>query len=163
MSRILLIVAALALISGACGAEQRFKDVPEEHWAAPAVNALADAGILKGYPDGTFKGEKTITRFELAAALSSMIQFIQQSSKPLTPDSKPAPQGLKPPTQPAPPQQNWSDASVSFLKSGGYLPSDSPILKDGDKPVTPEELANALASVATRLIERNVKEPAPTQ
>jgi hypothetical protein len=147
MRKLLVIGAVLVLVAGGCRAEERFKDVPKDHWAAEAVNKLADAGVLKGYPDGTFKGEKTVTRYELAAALSSMIQFIQQSRKPLAQETKPAT------------PKNWAEASTAFLKSGGYLPKDSPLLKDGTKPVTPDELANALASVATKLIEQDVKEP----
>ena len=148
MGKLLVIGAVLVLVAGGCWAEGQFKDVPKDHWAAEAVNKLADAGVLKGYPDGTFKGEKTVTRYELAAALSSMIQFIQQSRKPLTQSAKPASQ-----------QPSWAEASTSFLKSGGYLPKDSPLLKDGNKPITPDDLANALASVATKLIDQDVKEP----
>ena len=148
MGKLLVIGAVLVLMAGGCRAEGRFKDVPKDHWAAEAVNKLADAGVVKGYPDGTFKGEKAVTRYELAAALSSMVQFIQQSRKPLTQDTKPISQ-----------QQNWANASTSFLKSGGYLPPDSPLLKDGNKPINADDLANALASVATKLIEQDVKEP----
>lgn len=33
-----------------------FPDVPQSHWAYEAVNTLKDAGLLKGYPDGRFRG-----------------------------------------------------------------------------------------------------------
>ena len=157
MRRVLVIGAVLVLMAGGCWADGQFKDVPKDHWAAEAVNKLADAGVLKGYPDGTFKGEKTVTRYELAAALSSMIQFIQQSRKPITQGAKPAGGNSEIATHHA--AQSWAEASTSFLKSGGYLPADSPLLKDGNKPITPDDLANALASVATKLIDQDVKEP----
>mgnify|MGYP001185928829 CR=1 FL=1 len=43
-----------------------FVDVPAKHWAYDAVTKLAQAGIVDGYGDGTFRGDKTITRYEMA-------------------------------------------------------------------------------------------------
>ncbi len=43
-----------------------FADVQKGHWAYDAVNVLAQDGIVDGYGDGTFKGDKTITRYEMA-------------------------------------------------------------------------------------------------
>ncbi|MEG6585061.1 S-layer homology domain-containing protein [Dendrosporobacter sp. 1207_IL3150] len=43
-----------------------FSDVPAKHWAYDAVNKLAQSGIVDGYNDGTFKGDKTMTRYEMA-------------------------------------------------------------------------------------------------
>ena len=44
-----------------------FPDVPENHWAYAYVKKLADRGLLEGYPDGEFKGDRTMTRYEFAA------------------------------------------------------------------------------------------------
>ena len=46
-----------------------FPDVPENHWAYDYVNELAKAGILEGYEDGNFKGDKQMTRYEFASML----------------------------------------------------------------------------------------------
>ena len=43
-----------------------FADVPREHWAYDSVERLAEAGILEGYGDGTFRGERNLTRYEMA-------------------------------------------------------------------------------------------------
>ena len=43
-----------------------FTDVPAKHWAYDAVKKLAQAGIVDGYGDGTFRGDKTMTRYEMA-------------------------------------------------------------------------------------------------
>ena len=40
-----------------------FSDVPSDSWAYQAVDQLATAGIINGYPDGTFKGQNNITRY----------------------------------------------------------------------------------------------------
>jgi hypothetical protein len=47
-----------------------FTDVPKNHWAYDAVNKLAAAGIVDGYGDGTYKGDKTMTRYEMAQIVS---------------------------------------------------------------------------------------------
>jgi hypothetical protein len=46
-----------------------FPDVAENHWAYEAVAKLAGNGIIKGYPDGTFQGDRTMTRYEFATML----------------------------------------------------------------------------------------------
>lgn len=43
-----------------------FSDVPAKHWAYDAVNKLVQAGVVDGYNDGTFRGDKTVTRYEMA-------------------------------------------------------------------------------------------------
>ncbi|MDO8648637.1 MAG: S-layer homology domain-containing protein [Candidatus Peregrinibacteria bacterium] len=48
---------------------QRFPDVPTDHDAAQAIAALAERGIIEGYPDGTFQPERTINRAELLKLL----------------------------------------------------------------------------------------------
>ena len=47
-----------------------FSDVPAKHWAYDAVNKLAQAGVVDGYGDGTFKGDKTMTRYEMAQIIA---------------------------------------------------------------------------------------------
>ena len=67
------LVTALALMFGlgigatAFAAANPFVDVPAKHWAYDAVNKLAKAGIVDGYGDGTFRGDRTMTRYEFAA------------------------------------------------------------------------------------------------
>lgn len=51
-----------------------FPDVPENHWAYTYVKTLADKGYLKGYPDGEFKGDRALTRYEYAAIIYCALQ-----------------------------------------------------------------------------------------
>ena len=46
-----------------------FPDVPENHWAYEYINGLVQAGVIDGYPDGTFGGERSLTRYEYATML----------------------------------------------------------------------------------------------
>ncbi|WP_276357007.1 fibronectin type III domain-containing protein [Cohnella caldifontis] len=51
-----------------------FYDVPAGHWAADAIRVAAARGLMSGYPDGTFRPDKPITRAEMAALLSLLIR-----------------------------------------------------------------------------------------
>ncbi|TXK82638.1 S-layer homology domain-containing protein [Paenibacillus sp. N3.4] len=48
---------------------QKFNDVSDNHWAADAIHQVQGAGLLSGYPDGSFKPDTPITRAELAAII----------------------------------------------------------------------------------------------
>ncbi|HEY3424600.1 MAG TPA: S-layer homology domain-containing protein [Negativicutes bacterium] len=50
-----------------------FTDVPANHWSYAAVQQLVNAGIITGYSDGTFRGDKTLTRYEMAAIVANAI------------------------------------------------------------------------------------------
>ena len=51
-----------------------FPDVPENHWAYEYVEDLQKRGALKGYPDGLFKGDRAMTRYEFAAMLDRIVR-----------------------------------------------------------------------------------------
>ena len=51
-----------------------FPDVPTDHWAYQYVKSLADRGYLVGYPDGEFKGDRALTRYEYAAIIYRALQ-----------------------------------------------------------------------------------------
>lgn len=55
-------------------AENMFSDVPLEHWAYDAVNKLAEDGIIDGYGDTNFGGDKPITRYEMAQLVEKAMQ-----------------------------------------------------------------------------------------
>lgn len=51
-----------------------FPDVPKDHWAYTYVKTLADKGYLAGYPDGEFKGDREMTRYEYAIVIYRALQ-----------------------------------------------------------------------------------------
>jgi hypothetical protein len=51
-----------------------FPDVPANHWAYQAVQAMANTGLIEGYPDGEFKGDRTLTRYEFAQVIYRALQ-----------------------------------------------------------------------------------------
>ena len=54
-----------------------FVDVPLNHWAYDAVQSLAAKGIVIGYPDGTFGGNRTLTRYEFAEATARVMSYVE--------------------------------------------------------------------------------------
>ena len=67
MKKSLVLAMAMALgVTASAYAANPFSDVPAGHWAYDAVNKLAAAGVVDGYPDGTYGGDKLMTRYEMA-------------------------------------------------------------------------------------------------
>lgn len=71
-----------ALVNTMVGSQHRiqnelsteFPDVPENHWAYEAVETLAKSGLAVGYPDGQFKGDRSLTRYEFAEIVHRALQ-----------------------------------------------------------------------------------------
>jgi len=73
MKKTLVTLLALVFVLSVAGAAfaapaNPFVDVPAKHWAYGAVAKLAKAGIIDGYGDGTFRGDKLMSRYEFAQA-----------------------------------------------------------------------------------------------
>ena len=67
MKKSLVLAMAMALgVTASAYAANPFSDVPAGHWAYDAVNKLATEGVVDGYPDGTYGGDKLMTRYEMA-------------------------------------------------------------------------------------------------
>lgn len=67
MKKTLLLAMTIAMgITASAYAANPFSDVPAGHWAYDAVNKLAAEGVVEGYPDGTYGGDRLMTRYEMA-------------------------------------------------------------------------------------------------
>ena len=74
MKKILALAAMAALTAGVSAyAANPFSDVTPDDWAYQAVSDLSDQGVVEGYPDGTFKGERNMTRYELAQIIARLM------------------------------------------------------------------------------------------
>ena len=69
-------MVAVIVMAAPAFAQNAFSDVPRDHWAYGAVSQLAAAGILEGYPDGTFQGKRTLTRYEYAMIIARLLPFL---------------------------------------------------------------------------------------
>ena len=63
----------LPAVSHAQAASGPFADVPTDHWAYQSVDTLQKAGIVIGYPDGTYGGRRPMTRYEFAVAIARLL------------------------------------------------------------------------------------------
>ena len=67
MKKSLVLAMAMALgVTASAYAANPFSDVPAGHWAYDSINKLAAAGVVEGYGDATFGGDKLMTRYEMA-------------------------------------------------------------------------------------------------
>ena len=70
MKKTLVSALTTALVVGAASttfaAANPFADVPADHWAYDAVSELTSKGVVNGFPDGTFRGNQNMTRYEMA-------------------------------------------------------------------------------------------------
>ncbi len=91
---------------------QVFKDVPSDgQWHVPYVNMAAALGFIKGYPDGTFQPEKTVTRAEFATMLARLLQVTNDPQVPLA--ALDVPKG------------EWFSDSVIASLSRGFYPGEA--------------------------------------
>ena len=74
MKKILALAAVAALTAGVSAyAANPFSDVTPDDWAFQAVSDLSAQGVVEGYPDGSFKGERNMTRYELAQIIARLM------------------------------------------------------------------------------------------
>lgn len=90
----LFVTAALLLALVAPVFAQPFADVPTDHWAYDAIAELAAKGLVEGYPDGTFKGDRALTRYEMAMIVARLLARIEAVAAqiPGPPPPPPAPE-----------------------------------------------------------------------
>ena len=74
MKKSLVLAMAMALgVTASAYAANPFTDVPAGHWAYDSISKLAAAGIIEGYGDDTFRGDRLMTRFEMAQIVAKAI------------------------------------------------------------------------------------------
>src|SRR2546428_1149287 len=86
------VVALLVLVVVSPAVAQPFADVPTDHWAFDAIAELAAKGIIEGFPDGTFKGDRGVTRYEVAMIVARILARIEAIKIPAPAAAAPAPQ-----------------------------------------------------------------------
>ena len=135
-SRIGLVVISLVLLfllgPGVAGGGT-FKDVPVNHWAYESVGTLTEAGVIAGFPDGTFKPGLKVTREQFAKALVVTLDIsLNENAPQIFSDVKPG---------------HWSfqyvDAAKSYIPTLPQQPGHFNFY--GNRVITREEAAHAIA------------------
>lgn len=80
MKKSLVLVAAMAIVPMFAAAAPLFPDAKNDHWAADALRRLAAQGLVEGYPDGTFKGDRAASRYEVAMVVARLLAKMEQSN-----------------------------------------------------------------------------------
>lgn len=110
----------------------RFKDVQASHWANSSIIAVANAGLIRGYPDRTFRPEQKVSRAEAAV----MIGALTKEPLPLlVSTAKDVPPGF------------WAGRNIHFAVSLGLIPVDKQNCFVPAQPITRGELAVAAAKM----------------
>ncbi|RIH86067.1 S-layer homology domain-containing protein [Calidithermus roseus] len=73
---VIMLAGLLTVLSMGFGAAQ-FSDVPAGHWAQEAVEAITARGIIVGFPDGTFRGNENLTRYQAALIIYRLLQQLE--------------------------------------------------------------------------------------
>ena len=123
-----------------------FSDVDKASWYAPAVSALASAGIMKGYAGGSFKPEKTVTRAEL-------VQIIVTMSGRKT-------SGLKPSFADVP-ASHWAYRAIALAEASGWIKGSNGLFRPDDG-MTRAEAVTVLNSYLGRSADRALLSADPT-
>jgi len=78
---------SLIFVSGLAFSQEAFPDIPSGHWAGSAVSRISDLGIVTGFPDGTYRGNESITRYQAAIIIDRLLDLLNRNiaaSKALT-------------------------------------------------------------------------------
>lgn len=114
------IAAALLTVAAPALAQQTPSDVPPGHWAYEAVESLLKKGIVQGYPGGVFQGERTLTRYEMAALLKRILDRLPASPAPAGAPTTPTPAPAPP--APAAPALTESEKDALRRLTAEFLP-----------------------------------------
>jgi len=79
-----------AVIGLALAAAPNFSDVPVGHWAKEAVESLAARGIIEGFPDGTYRGDEYVTRYQIAMLVYRLLEESPKAAREVTAGADPA-------------------------------------------------------------------------
>ncbi|GBC94901.1 S-layer protein SlpA [bacterium HR16] len=147
------LIAIAIVVLPAPAQTTEFKDVPPDHWAADAVKEVVAKGIMKGFPDGTFRGDQPVTRYELAVTLARFMRQVEESLKDLK--ARTPKVSIAVPVKP----QHWAFKDLQFLISHGYISEESPLLRDLSKPADTDTVSAVLAQAIIGLVERYTISP----
>ena len=124
------------------------RDVPARHWAAGSVHRLSQEKIMGRDPDGRFRGDLPVTRYELAVTLDRFVRYIEAAHKPLHAE-------VLSPAKAAAQAPLAAQQALQHLTSNGFLdPNSSLVTRSGKGNVTAAEFSDALAAVTIRLSDR---------
>jgi len=82
---VIIFMAMLVLFLAMPVMAEPFADVPQGHWSYDSVQLLQEKGLVEGYPDGLFKGDRAMTRYEMAMVVARVIAKLQEVEAKIPP------------------------------------------------------------------------------
>ena len=76
MKKVFLVLMALIVFVIPVFSQDVFSDVPRDHWAYNAISDLESMGFMIGYPDGTFQGKRSLSRYEFSVAIAKILSYL---------------------------------------------------------------------------------------
>jgi len=131
-----LLVRALG-IAPQNGSESVFTDVKSENWFYNTASAASKANLIKGYVDGSFQPQKTITHSEMIAMLGNALKYIQEENMISDDKKKKAIEGLQLKTA----VPVWMEQSLAAIAEIGVVRSGDQALQTLDSSATRQETA----------------------
>lgn len=119
-----------------------FSDVPPGHSAFNAVSYMAEQGLALGYPDGLYRGERPMTRYEVAAVIYRPFQHLLTRDPAIT--DWPRMPALGPPVKDVP-ASHWAASAATSLQELGIIAGYPDATFRGDRPITERECGLLLA------------------
>lgn len=133
-----LLVLFLSMNARAFSAGNPFSDIPFGHWAYNAVTKLASNGINQGYGDGTFRGDRSINRYEVATMIARILAKKANNFGGDVSNFSDVPSG------------HWASRSVKLSSAAGINKGYSDGSFRGDRNITRYEMA----AVVSRLMSK---------
>ncbi len=128
-----------------------FPDVSPDHYAAASVKALKAKGIVQGYPDGAYKGNLPVTRYEAAMLLARFAQYYEKSHAPLSAAAS------TDPVSASAPEGHWAKDSQVYLATNGFASPKSPLFAPpGKAAMTANEFADSTSVMVDQLSSRSL-------
>jgi hypothetical protein len=134
-----------------CPNENPFPDVEENHWAYDAIEYMQLADILRGYPDGSFQGNRSITRAEVASILNALyddLRFALSDGEWPVPDES----AYEPLNFTGLPEDHWAYEIYQRLSSEGIMCGYPDGTARLDRTMTRYEMAIVMERMWDRLI-----------
>ena len=129
----LIIGGIIGINSSVFAAANPFSDVPAKHWAYDYVVMLANRVIIEGYGEGTFRGDRTITRYEAATIISKTLKtkYFSKDDDSALPFSDVT-------------ENHWAYSSVKVSSGMGIIKGYDDKTFRGDRYITRYEMAQML-------------------
>lgn len=125
--------------SGVNAPVANFKDVTANHWANKMIANVTSKEVMSGYGDGTFRGDKAVTRFDIALSLAKLMELYGKNQVGNASSFADVPPG------------HWAYDAVSLLSSKGLLEGFGDGTFRGDKTITKNEAASMMVKVIAAL------------